>query len=187
MAMSRSATRRSLPRFAEEPIRNQNPDEANARENPRDPCGILAGGLQRVPRSYIDAVLRGWSERPRVVTAAVLPGPAQPRAAARLQDEQPGSAERRPGVLRRIWQSCLATIRTWRQRRRQRAELAMMGITGFDDIGIPPGLAAKEVGKGFWRAWDSEWREIEEWRRRAKDAIIDVRPQARTADFSRRN
>jgi uncharacterized protein YjiS (DUF1127 family) len=165
MAMIRSATRRSLPRFAQAPIGNPNQDEARASENPGYPVGALA------------------------VTATVLPGPAKPRAAARLQGEQLGAAERRPGALRGVWQSCLAMIRTWRQRHRQRAELAMMGITGFNDIGIPPSLAAKEIGKGFWRACDSEWRKMEEWRQRTKDAITDaadVRAQARKADFSGR-
>jgi len=174
MAMTRSATRRAMPRFAEEPIGSPTPDEARASESRGGPASVLAGGLQRFPRSYIDAIYRGWSERPRVVTATVLPGPAQPWVAARLQGEQPGSAERRPGVLRRVWQSCLAMIRIWRQRRRQRAELAMMGVAGCNDTGILLGLAAKETGKGFWRAWDNEWRETEDCRQRARDAIVTI-------------
>lgn len=85
MAMSRSATRRAAPRFAEDPIGNPNPDEARARANPGDPASALA------------------------VMTAMLPDP-QPRAAVRLQGQQPGIAERRPGALRGVWQSCLAMI-----------------------------------------------------------------------------
>jgi uncharacterized protein YjiS (DUF1127 family) len=44
---------------------------------------------------------------------------------------------------------CGGRLRAWRWRRSACAEFAEMEITSFNDIGIPPGLAAKEVGKGF--------------------------------------
>jgi uncharacterized protein YjiS (DUF1127 family) len=134
--MTRSATRRSLPRFAEEPIGSPTPDEARASANPRDPVGILAGGLQRFPRSYIDAIYRGWSERPRAGTIAVMPGPAKPREETRLQGVQPGVSERRPGALRRAWQAWLDRIHRWWLYKETVAELSALSDRELADLNI---------------------------------------------------
>jgi uncharacterized protein YjiS (DUF1127 family) len=53
----------------------------------------------------------------------------------------------------RDWLSrSLATLARWRQRSRERAELARFDERSLRDIGVSPADAYFEVNKPFWRA-----------------------------------
>jgi len=51
----------------------------------------------------------------------------------------------------------MQVLRTWRTRRRQRAELAMMSERDFADLGLSRDRVACEVDRGFWRDWSTHW------------------------------
>jgi uncharacterized protein YjiS (DUF1127 family) len=61
-----------------------------------------------------------------------------------LADSRPQHA----GLLNRIG----ATLRLWRQRSRDRAELARLTPRDARDLGIDPGQIAYETSKPFWSA-----------------------------------
>ena len=46
----------------------------------------------------------------------------------------------------------LATFRLWRQRARERNELAQLTARDARDLGIDPGLVSYEASKPFWKA-----------------------------------
>lgn len=48
--------------------------------------------------------------------------------------------------------SVFDTLRLWRRRARERAELARFTTRDLRDIGITPADAAYEIGKPVWRA-----------------------------------
>ncbi len=52
------------------------------------------------------------------------------------------------GVFTRI----VATVRLWRQRARDRAELARLTERDARDLGIDPGVISYEASKPFWTA-----------------------------------
>jgi uncharacterized protein YjiS (DUF1127 family) len=52
-----------------------------------------------------------------------------------------------PGVLARL----RATLRRWRRRMRDRAELAHFDERSLRDIGLSPAQARYEIKKPFWR------------------------------------
>jgi uncharacterized protein YjiS (DUF1127 family) len=49
----------------------------------------------------------------------------------------------------------LAFVRVWRQRRRNRSQLAAMSERELQDIGICRLEIANEIGKPFWRAFEA--------------------------------
>jgi uncharacterized protein YjiS (DUF1127 family) len=49
----------------------------------------------------------------------------------------------------------LAFVRVWRQRRRNRCQLAAMSERELQDIGICRSEIANEIGKPFWRAFEA--------------------------------
>ena len=63
----------------------------------------------------------------------------------------PGADGRaRPG--RPSWlSSLLATLRLWRRRSRERAQLASFSLRELHDIGLSNADAMQEAGKPFWR------------------------------------
>jgi len=46
----------------------------------------------------------------------------------------------------------IAAVQLWRQRARDRAELAQLTARDARDLGIDPGVINYEVSKPFWRA-----------------------------------
>jgi len=48
-----------------------------------------------------------------------------------------------------------AFVRVWRQRRRNRCQLAAMSERELQDIGICRSEIANEIGKPFWRAFEA--------------------------------
>jgi len=58
-------------------------------------------------------------------------------------------AVRRP--LRKALNRLVATLREWRQRSRERAQLAMLDDRMLRDIGVTPGDVWREINKPFWR------------------------------------
>lgn len=46
----------------------------------------------------------------------------------------------------------LTTLRLWRQRSRDRAELATLSARDARDLGIDPGVISYEASKPFWTA-----------------------------------
>jgi uncharacterized protein YjiS (DUF1127 family) len=54
--------------------------------------------------------------------------------------------------LRRALELTLATLREWRRRSRDRAELARFDERMLRDIGISPGDVWHEISKPFWRS-----------------------------------
>jgi uncharacterized protein YjiS (DUF1127 family) len=51
---------------------------------------------------------------------------------------------------------------SWRERMRQRSELAAMCQRELTDLGIPPGLAAYEAGRWPWQKMSPIWRVLDE-------------------------
>jgi uncharacterized protein YjiS (DUF1127 family) len=60
--------------------------------------------------------------------------------------KRPGAAH--GGVFARV----TATVRLWRQRTKDRAELARLTDRDARDLGIDPGLISYEASKPFWTA-----------------------------------
>jgi len=54
--------------------------------------------------------------------------------------------------LRQALRRTLATLREWRRRSRDRAELARFDERMLRDIGISPGDVWHEINKPFWRS-----------------------------------
>jgi uncharacterized protein YjiS (DUF1127 family) len=54
-------------------------------------------------------------------------------------------------VLRQALSRIFVTPHQWRQRRRERAELARLDDRMLRDIGITPGDVWHEINKPFWR------------------------------------
>ena len=54
--------------------------------------------------------------------------------------------------LRQALSRTLATLREWRRRSRDRAELARFDERMLRDIGISPGDVWREINKPFWRS-----------------------------------
>jgi uncharacterized protein YjiS (DUF1127 family) len=52
-----------------------------------------------------------------------------------------------PSLISRL----MTKLRTWRQRERERAELARMSQAELDDIGVSPSEHWAEISKPFWR------------------------------------
>jgi uncharacterized protein YjiS (DUF1127 family) len=57
-------------------------------------------------------------------------------------------------------------LSTWRERQRQRRELAGLSMHDLAELGIPPGLAAYEAGRWPWQNISAEWRALCAARRR---------------------
>ena len=55
-------------------------------------------------------------------------------------------------ALRQALSRTLATLREWRRRSRDRAELARFDERMLRDIGISPGDVWHEINKPFWRS-----------------------------------
>jgi uncharacterized protein YjiS (DUF1127 family) len=72
------------------------------------------------------------------------------------------TAQRRSGVYAVIVQ----TLRLWRERHRQRQELAMMCENDLKDTGVARDLVAHEARKWPWQAWHPQLRAFEEAARR---------------------
>lgn len=61
-------------------------------------------------------------------------------------------ADRQTGTGRQSWlPSLLATLRLWRKRSRERAQLASFSLRELHDIGLSNADAMQEVSKPFWR------------------------------------
>lgn len=67
-----------------------------------------------------------------------------------------GARPQRPGLLARAW----TALGGWRERSGQRRELAALSPRDLADLGIPPALAAFEMGRWPWQKASPEWREI---------------------------
>jgi uncharacterized protein YjiS (DUF1127 family) len=72
------------------------------------------------------------------------------------------TAQRRSSVYAVIVQ----TLRLWRERHRQRQELAMMCENDLKDTGVARDLVAHEARKWPWQAWHPQLRAFEEAARR---------------------
>jgi uncharacterized protein YjiS (DUF1127 family) len=59
------------------------------------------------------------------------------------------------GVALAVVELVLAFVRVWRQRRRNRCQLAAMNERELQDIGICRSEIANEIGKPFWRAFEA--------------------------------
>jgi uncharacterized protein YjiS (DUF1127 family) len=59
-------------------------------------------------------------------------------------------AVRRP-LLRKALNRIVATLREWRQRSRERAQLATLDDRMLRDIGVNRGDVWREINKPFWR------------------------------------
>ena len=61
----------------------------------------------------------------------------------------------------------LRLLRVWRERAKERRELAMLSDREIADFRVPKLLAAEEARRWPWEEWDPQWREIETRRREA--------------------
>ncbi len=50
------------------------------------------------------------------------------------------------------WDQLVTLVRIWRQRRRERQDLASLPAHLLKDIGVSPAEAQVEIAKPFWRA-----------------------------------
>jgi uncharacterized protein YjiS (DUF1127 family) len=57
----------------------------------------------------------------------------------------------------RVWNALFG----WRERMRQRRDLAAMSERDLVDLGVPPGLAAYEAGRWPWQKASPEWQTLE--------------------------
>src|SRR5690348_11487325 len=80
---------------------------------------------------------------------AVSLGAPAGRSARIARQPVPRSASRRP--LREALKRIFATLREWRQRSRERAELAKLDDRMLRDIGVTRGDVCREINKPFWR------------------------------------
>ena len=76
----------------------------------------------------------------------------------------------------------LRQIAKWRERERERCELAMMSTRDFGDLAVPPGLVREELRRRPWQAWSQGWNALaaaskRPWRTDAKATNTDV-PQS---------
>ena len=51
-------------------------------------------------------------------------------------------------------------VAKWRERERDRRELAMMSHRDFGDLVVPPGLVREETRQWPWRGWNQGWDAI---------------------------
>jgi uncharacterized protein YjiS (DUF1127 family) len=75
-------------------------------------------------------------------------------------------ADRRSGIYVAIRQM----LRLWRERRRQRQELAMIRDGDLRDTGVSRDLVAHEFRKWPWQAWHPQLQAFEEAARRKASA-----------------
>ncbi len=61
--------------------------------------------------------------------------------------------EAKPTLMERV----AATLRTWRERRAMRRELARIDARSLRDVGIAPEVVAYEIAQPFWR-------DLRDWR-----------------------
>ena len=54
-------------------------------------------------------------------------------------------------LLKAVFARAVAVLREWRQRSRERAQLAMLDERMLRDIGISRGDVLREINKPFWR------------------------------------
>ncbi|HJU20332.1 MAG TPA: DUF1127 domain-containing protein [Stellaceae bacterium] len=78
------------------------------------------------------------------------------------------AGDRVPGLFRRA----SGALGRWRERVRQRRELAALSKRELADLGIPPGLAAYEAGRWPWQGVSAAWRELD----RAHRAVSPTEP-----------
>jgi uncharacterized protein YjiS (DUF1127 family) len=64
----------------------------------------------------------------------------------------PATASRAARPDRPATPGLVDTLRLWRRRARERAELARFGRRELQDIGLSPSDAWQEIRKPFWRA-----------------------------------
>ena len=57
-----------------------------------------------------------------------------------------------PGRTTSALERTVAQLKLWRQRMRDRAELAQLTARDARDLGVDPGAIAYEISKPFWRA-----------------------------------
>lgn len=60
-------------------------------------------------------------------------------------------------VLRRTIARAVGLFRCWRERERERQELASMSPLNFGDVTVSPGLVREELRRWPWQGWSSEW------------------------------
>lgn len=53
-------------------------------------------------------------------------------------------------ALSGAWSAAWSTVGIWRERARQRRDLAEMSVEMLRDIGVSPAAARAEAGKPFW-------------------------------------
>ena len=76
--------------------------------------------------------------------------------------------------------AALRQIARWRERERERRELAMMSIRDFGDLAVPPGLVREELRRWPWQAWGQGWNALaaaSKWSWRAAKATNTGAPQ----------
>jgi uncharacterized protein YjiS (DUF1127 family) len=56
-----------------------------------------------------------------------------------------------PGSTPISFAAIIALVRAWRERRRVRRQLSVMGVRELADIGLCRGDISCEIGKPFWR------------------------------------
>jgi uncharacterized protein YjiS (DUF1127 family) len=59
--------------------------------------------------------------------------------------------------LARAWNALFG----WRERMRQRRDLAAMSERDLADLGVPPGLAAYEASRWPWQKASPEWQTLD--------------------------
>jgi uncharacterized protein YjiS (DUF1127 family) len=80
-----------------------------------------------------------------------------------------------PLVHVHFWRQFIRIFNIWRERNRQRHELATLARDGFDfkDIGIANGLAAREANRLPWQDFDEGWHEAAQtWDDRQPSLIL---------------
>lgn len=69
-----------------------------------------------------------------------------------IAQNRPSSALSRPlPNLASVFKAAVQTVARWEQRRRSRRALATLDAHMLRDIGLTPGVAARETEKPFWR------------------------------------
>jgi uncharacterized protein YjiS (DUF1127 family) len=59
-----------------------------------------------------------------------------------------------------LWRRLFVTSAKWRERERERRELAMMSSRDFGDLAVPPGLVREELRRWPGQVWSQGWNAL---------------------------